>query len=106
VPVGGADSGEGPTLDLAVLEAAQHEHDAGANGQPRISAKGLDRNREAQPLTYTAPELGSDAPAVQTTRAEERPVGAGSATARRQQARGSNPNRGSRGNKGGKRRKR
>ena len=40
------------------------------------------------------------------TLAQKAAAGSGSATARRQQARSSNPNRGSRGNKGGNRRKR
>ncbi len=64
----------------------------------RCKAKGLDRTGGEKPLTYSAPELGSDAPAVQTSGGADKSA-AGSATAKRQQAR-SNPNRGSRGNKG------
>ncbi len=96
-----ADEGA-PKLDLALLEAAQHEredeleHDASGNGKPRINAKGLDRVGGEKPLIYSAPELGSDAPAVQTSGGEK--AGSQSATARRQQSR-QNPNRGSRGNK-------
>jgi preprotein translocase subunit SecA len=91
-----------PKLDLSLLEAAQHEHDAGGNGKPRINAKGLDRSGGEKPLTYSAPELGSEAPAVQTSGGGDK-AGSTSATARRQQAR-SNPNRGSRGNKGKRKR--
>jgi preprotein translocase subunit SecA len=89
--------GAQPQLDMSMLESAQQEHEAAANGgKPEIRAKGLDRTGGDKPLTYTAPELGSDGPSVQTT--AEKPAGAGSASAKRQQAR-SNPNRGSRGNK-------
>jgi preprotein translocase subunit SecA len=88
-----------PQLDLSLLEAAQEQHEAGTNGKPRVHAKGLDRTGGEKPLTYSAPELGSDAPAVQTTGAEKAAAGSASATAKRQQSR-SNPNRGSRGNKG------
>jgi preprotein translocase subunit SecA len=91
------DDGE-PQLDLALLEAAQEQHEAaGGNGKPRINAKGLERSGADKPLTYIAPELGSDTPAVQTSGGGEK-APSGSATARRQQAR-SNPNRGSRGNR-------
>jgi preprotein translocase subunit SecA len=87
-----------PQLDLSMLEAAQEEHEA-AQGRPEIKAKGLDRTGGEKPLTYTAPELGSEGPSVKTT-GGEKPAGTNSATARRQQAR-SNPNRGSRGNRSG-----
>jgi preprotein translocase subunit SecA len=100
--------GDGPKLDLALLAAAQEEHDAAAeprtNGHaPQISAKGLGRSEEKRPLTYTAPELGSDTPAVSSD-AEQNASGAKSTTARRQQSR-SNPNRGSRGNRSGNRKR-
>jgi preprotein translocase subunit SecA len=91
-----------PKLDLSVLEAAQQEHETSGNGKPTINAKGLDRSGGEKPLTYSAPELGSDAPAVQTSGGGDK-ASSGSATARRQQAR-SNPNRGSRGNKGKRKR--
>ncbi len=97
-----------PQLDVSMLKAAQDEHEAAgvaANGHaPAIKAKGLERNQSKQPLTYSAPDLGSDAPVVST---DDEGTGAksGSATAKRQQAR-SNPNRGSRGNKGGNRNRR
>jgi preprotein translocase subunit SecA len=89
-----------PQLDLELLAAAQHEHET--LDKPKISAKGLDRTRGGAPLTYSAPELGSETPAVQTS-GDGGGEGAGakagqSATARRQQAR-QNPNRGSRGNR-------
>jgi preprotein translocase subunit SecA len=90
--------GAQPQLDLSLLEAAQEEHEAAANaGKPEIKAKGLDRTGGEKALTYTAPELGSESPSVQTS--GDTPTGASSTTAKRQQAR-SNPNRGSRGNKG------
>src|SRR3954447_17101453 len=97
--------GAQPQLDLSLLEAAQEEHEAALNAgkpelkAPGIKAKGLDRTGGDKPLTYTAPDLGSESPSVQTS-GGEKPNGATSATAKRQQAR-SNPNRGSRGNKGG-----
>jgi preprotein translocase subunit SecA len=96
-----ASDGDEPQLDVGLLEAAQAEHEAAA---PQIRAKGLGRTDGGKPLTYTAPELGSDAPAVQTTAADDA-TGAGSSTARRQQQR-SNPNRGSRGNRTSSHRKR
>jgi preprotein translocase subunit SecA len=91
-----------PQLDPVLLAKAQDEHEksSGVNVEksvPHVTAKGLDRDNTAKPLTYSAPELGSDTPSVQTSGGEPK-AGAGSATARRQQAR-SNPNRGSRGNK-------
>ncbi|MCL2780664.1 MAG: preprotein translocase subunit SecA [Actinomycetia bacterium] len=69
---------------------------------PKVIAKGLQRGGESAPLTYSAPSLGSDAPEVRQADADGQGAarGAGSATARRQQAR-ANPNRGSRGNRGG-----
>jgi preprotein translocase subunit SecA len=90
-----------PKLDVSLLKAAQEEHETSTNGSsPHIKAKGLARSGGDRPLTYSAPELGSDAPNVQTTEAEKQ-AATNSATARRQQARSGNPNRGSRGNKGG-----
>ncbi len=112
--------GDGPQLDVSLLKAAQEQHEAGvagsngsgsngtgSNGAKRaVKAKGLDRKEQAG-LTYSSPELGSDAPAV-TTDDEKPKATANSATARRQQSR-SNPNRGGgRGNKpsGNRKRKR
>jgi preprotein translocase subunit SecA len=72
-----------------------------ANGsRPQVKAKGLDRDDLGdKSLVYTSPELGSDAPSVQTTGTgspagarKPRPAG------NRQRSR-TNPNRGSRGNK-------
>jgi preprotein translocase subunit SecA len=89
-----------PKLDLALLEAAQEDHQTHPNGKPKINAKGLNRTGGDKPLTYSAPELGADGPAVQTSGGGEDgdKVGSQSATARRQDAR-RNPNRGARGNK-------
>ncbi|MDT4937204.1 MAG: preprotein translocase subunit SecA, partial [Pseudonocardiales bacterium] len=101
-----------PQIDLSKLAAPAPEPDAAPAGNgsaPHIRAKGLDRDRTEKPLVYSAPELGSETPAVQTTAAadgDKAAASSGSATARRQQARSANPNRGSRGNRGGNRRKR
>jgi preprotein translocase subunit SecA len=91
-------SGSGPQLDESLLVAAQHAHDSG-NGHhaPQISAKGLERDTSAKPLVYSSPELGSDTPTVQLTKAEA--GDGGPATPQRRQPSRSNPNRGSRGNK-------
>jgi preprotein translocase subunit SecA len=112
--------GSVPQLDESLLEAAEQEHarvapppdqvssDAGEDSDdepstgkhaaPHVSAKGLDRDAPARPLVYSAPTLGSDTPEVRVTggdgAAEE------SKTAKRQQQSRSNPNRGSRGNRG------
>jgi preprotein translocase subunit SecA len=98
--------GAQPQLDLSMLAEAQHEHEAqheeAQHEKPRVRAKGLDHTPAAKPLTYSAPELGADAPSVQTTGVEPKQAGR-SASARRQQAR-QNPNRGSRGNKGKRKR--
>jgi preprotein translocase subunit SecA len=95
-------------LDLSLLKAAkeQQPQPVGNGHAPHIKAKGLEHERSEQPLVYSSPELGSDAPAVQRDSGEgAKPVGAGSATARRQQSRSSNPNRGSRGNKSTRRKR-
>jgi preprotein translocase subunit SecA len=85
-----------PQLDTSLLDAAQAAHDQAA--APQISAKGLDRNTAQQPMTYSAPELGSDSPSVQHSAPA---ASSESKTAKRQQAR-TNPNKGSRGSKSGK----
>ncbi|HEU5271820.1 MAG TPA: hypothetical protein VFU36_18005, partial [Jatrophihabitans sp.] len=67
-----------------------------AGAHPHISAKGLDRNDQKAPLTYSAPALGSEAPEVHTEGGQR------SATSRAAKSAGqrrANPNRGSRGNK-------
>ena len=93
-----------PQLDVSLLKAAESavepDHVGAGNGKgtPHIHAKGLARDTSAKPLVYTSPELGSDAPAVQVTKGESASAGS-SSTARRQQSRTGNPNRGSRGNK-------
>jgi preprotein translocase subunit SecA len=101
----GADAvtADGPQLDSSLLDAAQEAHEQAS--APQISAKGLNRDNAQRQMTYSAPELGSDAPSVQTTGPA---ASADSKTAKRQQAR-TNPNKGSRGSKsaksGGKRKK-
>ncbi|MGI8677352.1 MAG: preprotein translocase subunit SecA [Jatrophihabitans sp.] len=112
--VGALDPDE-PRIDVSMLKAAQEAHEgsvAGAsadgrssNGKsPHVKAKGLERSESKAPLTYSAPELGSDDPSV-TTGDGDKPESAKSASARKHAARG-NPNRGNRGNKGGVRNKR
>jgi preprotein translocase subunit SecA len=79
-----------------------HEHD---HEHPKIAAKGLQTKAEARPLTYSAPELGSEAPDVRVASSD----GSGSGTATPRPRPGTRPagNRSSRGNRagGGKRRK-
>ena len=67
---------------------------------PRITARGLDRNenRSKTPLTYTAPDLDTNAPDVRVEAAAE--TSSTTASARRQQQARGNPNRGSRGSRG------
>ncbi len=67
---------------------------------PQIRAKGLERNenRSKTPLTYTAPDLDTNAPEV--TVESDAEAKAATASARRQQQARANPNRGSRGNRG------
>jgi preprotein translocase subunit SecA len=91
--------GAQPQLDLSLLKAAQEEREHEHEGRPQIKAKGLDREPAAKPMIYSAPELGSETPAVKSTSGDDGGrAGGQSATARRQQSR-QNPNRGSRGNK-------
>jgi preprotein translocase subunit SecA len=93
-----------PQLDESLLAAAQEQHEHQGEHHPHVTAKGLERRESDVPLTYTAPELGSDSPSIRTDRSAggDGAGGAdgagGSASARRQQSR-SNPNRGSRGNR-------
>ncbi len=95
-------NGSQPQLDLGLLAAAQDEHDAAHSAanenhaRPHVNAKGLDRDTSQQQkgLIYTSPELGSDAPSVQTSAEPTKPKPSGA----RRPARG-NPNKGSRGNK-------
>ncbi|MDT4984655.1 MAG: preprotein translocase subunit SecA, partial [Pseudonocardiales bacterium] len=95
------DEADTPQLDVSLLKAAAEQSGAeNGKGTPHINAKGLNRDTSAKPLVYTSPELGSDAPAVQTTKADDAPAASSkSGTVRRQQSRTGNPNRGSRGNK-------
>ncbi len=81
-------------------ESANGTGSGSRNGRtaPQISAKGLGRDTSAKPMIYSAPELGSDTPAVQLAKPDA--ADGTSSAARRQQPRTSNPNRGSRGNKG------
>jgi preprotein translocase subunit SecA len=87
--------------DVAAAEDAAPQPPAGDGATPHVTAKGLDPVKSERPLVYSAPELGSDTPSVRTSGGDDadRAGGTGSSTARRQQARSANPNRGSRGNK-------
>ncbi|MEO6886738.1 MAG: preprotein translocase subunit SecA [Jatrophihabitantaceae bacterium] len=94
-----------PQLDVSLLKAAAQAQSNGgsaAKGRdgaaPQIKAKGLERDTNAKPMIYSAPELGSDAPSVQADQPTKSADGT-SSTAKRQQARSGNPNKGSRGNR-------
>ena len=71
--------------------------------RPHVHAKGLDRTRSSTPLTYSAPELGSDAPEV--TQGDEGSTEAAKPAVARQTTR-ANANRGSRGNRPSARKRR
>jgi preprotein translocase subunit SecA len=95
-----------PGLDLDLLAEAQQAHEAAhaaapepvAHDRPNINAKGLGPGGGDQPLTYIAPELGSDTPTVRTDTPAKEAAGTGTSSTGRRQGR-ANPNRGSRGNK-------
>jgi len=98
VEVADEDAGD----EVAELDAAAVVEALAATNapSPRITARGLDRNenRSKTPLTYTAPDLDTNAPDVRVDATAE--TSSPTASARRQhQARG-NPNRGSRGSRG------
>jgi preprotein translocase subunit SecA len=94
---GGETEGEGAELDAAGVVAALAATNAPS---PRITARGLDRNenRSKTPLTYTAPDLDTNAPEVRVEAAAD--TTSTTASARRQQQARANPNRGSRGSRG------
>jgi preprotein translocase subunit SecA len=95
VAVGGAEGQ--PQLDLGLLAAAEEEHNTANSktSRPHVTAKGLDRDTTEKPLVYSSPELGSDAPSVQTSASEKKAAPTGNRRAPSK----SNPNRGNRGNK-------
>ncbi len=106
MPNGAVPSGAAPIggdLDAEAVLASIASGDGDEDGDHRhehhrhISAKGLDRTQPNVPLTYSAPELGSDTPEVHTEGGQQRP--AGSRAAKNASQRRANPNRGSRGNK-------
>ena len=76
-----------PQLDVSLLEAAQEQHESRPTARRTSRPRAWTAQAASKPLTYSAPELGSDAPSVQTERRRTRPAARGSATARRQQAR-------------------
>jgi len=113
-------NGAGPQLDESVLEAAEQARsrvapppdavdpdaaDDGGNGSgaPHVSAKGLDRDASSRPLVYSAPTLGSDTPEVRVSGSDG---GADDSKSAKRQPSRSNPNRGSRGNRGSNARRR
>ncbi|HEY2166102.1 MAG TPA: preprotein translocase subunit SecA [Jatrophihabitantaceae bacterium] len=96
-PPGVSPTAHRPGLDPSVLQAAEQDHEAAANGHPHVRAKGLDRDNSSKSLVYTSPELGSESPNVQRT--TEGGADAGGANAQRPQRSRGNPNRGSRGNR-------
>ncbi len=63
---------------------------------PQITAKGLGRTPSTKPLVYSSPSLDSDTPEVRVGAA-----GDDATAAPRKAAPRPNPNRGSRGNRGG-----
>jgi preprotein translocase subunit SecA len=111
-------NGSAPHLDETMLAAAQSVDDdvvppaadqgtadgADGKGAPHISAKGLDRDKAAKPLVYSAPTLGSETPEVRVTSGDG--ASAASKSAKRQQQSRANPNRGSRGNRSSNARRR
>ena len=72
--------------------------------KPHVRAKGLDRTRSSSPLTYSAPELGSDAPEV--TQGDEGTTEAAKPAGQSRQPTRANANRGSRGNRSSARKRR
>ncbi len=101
-PAPAEEADEGALAD-AVKRLARGEAPAAPK---QVNAKGLNGQRTSAPLTYSAPELGSDEPEVHVGDAASGANGSkpGATSARRQQAR-SNPNRGSRGGNSRKRRR-
>ena len=84
-----APNGSGPSLDPALLAAAQAQH----SSTPQIKAKGLDRDTSAKPMVYSAPTLDSDTPEVRVGQSDGTDPEPKAGTPR------ANPNRGSRGNR-------
>jgi preprotein translocase subunit SecA len=99
------DAAPGTNSDLAAL-VERIAAGEGIDSRPQVKAKGLERAKSVAPLTYSAPELGSETPEVTVgDAASANGDKAETASARRQQSR-SNPNRGSRGNKSTARKRR
>jgi preprotein translocase subunit SecA len=93
---GGAGAGADLDAEAVLASIASGGSESRPGGQPHITAKGLDRTGQNAPLTYSAPDLGSDTPEVHTE-GGQRPAASRAAKAANQ--RRANPNRGSRGNK-------
>ena len=101
-------NGSRPQIDESLLAAtppaddvvapAPDRHDTDGH-VPHVSAKGLDRDKSAKPLVYSAPTLDSETPEVRVSGDDGAGSGASSKSAKRQQQARANPNRGSRGNR-------
>jgi preprotein translocase subunit SecA len=104
-PADGDDGvGGAPSLDPALLAAAQDAHDSSQQApasKQQISAKGLDRKVSAKPLVYSSPTLDSATPDV---RLGDPNGSADTDDAPAKRGPRPNPNRGSRGNRGNARR--
>ena len=101
----GTDAQPGTDNDLAALvERIAAGGDPTPAEAPHVRAKGLDRTKSAAPLTYSAPELGSETPEItqgdESTTETARPAG------QRRQAARTGANRGSRGNRSSARKRR
>ena len=100
------DTGPGTDASLAALvERIAAGGDPSDHAEkPHVQAKGLDRTRSSSPLTYSAPELGSDAPEV--TQGDEGSTESAKPAGQPRPAARANPNRGSRGNRSSARKRR
>jgi len=96
VEAGEPDAAAVEDAEAVVAQLAAGEPSGSDGTAPQISAKGLGRGDSAVPLTYSAPELGSDSPEVRT---EAKDTAEPSVRAENAKRRRANPNRGSRGNK-------
>ncbi len=102
--IAGGQTSEPAAADAGHDSAHDHDHDHDAahdHDPPHVTAPGLDRHKSSAPLTYSAPELGSDTPEVTVGDEGTTDAAAAAATARRAPARPS-ANRSSRGNRSAK----
>ena len=109
VPAGSAagsdDTAPGTDSNLAALvERIAAGGDPTPVDKPHVRAKGLDRTKSSAPLTYSAPDLGSDTPEI--TQGDEGSTEKASPSAPRRQTTRASGNRSSRGNKSSARKRR